>query len=118
MNIELNLGEGESISVPVSSILLVHENTKNNWSNVFCQQGELIVRENKALLDFLDTCGFSQAYTRFNPSTEANMAGVKTPWEEGEQYKVWYSPMLPVMTGDGKTRIMIFNHYTRIEQKR
>lgn len=102
-----------SVEIHPQSILLVHENTKKNWLNIFTDQGELMVKESRELFDFLSQ--FNVAFTRFNPSTAANIAGVPTKWEDGEKYQLWYNSSLPVFHLEKSTMVMVFGRTFRIE---
>lgn len=105
---------GGQVKISPDSILLVHENTKKGHLNIFHLHGEILVKE----VDFFekfDISGFEAAFTRFNPSTAANQAGISTRWENGEQYHVWYSRQLPIITAGGKTGVMVMGKFFRIE---
>lgn len=112
------LPKGGATNISAADIVAAHENTKKNWVNLFTTWGEFLVREEDFNL-FLIASGVKmiEQHTRFNPSTEANMAGVKTKWEDGEPFKVWHIERVPVLKFRTHNVLVISpNTSLRIEQ--
>jgi hypothetical protein len=118
MEVKFNfrLPKGGTTSIMCSDILAAHENTKASWVNVFTSFGEILVKEDDFHL-FLIASGVKmiERATRFNPSTEANLAGVETPWEEGEKFTVWHLPRVPVLVFPTHHLLMLPERTLRLE---
>jgi hypothetical protein len=96
---------------------LAHENVRKNNINIFTNWGEFVVNE-KDFFAFLEKEGvyFETHTTRFNPSITANQAEIATAWEDGEPFKVWRRPYVPVFVAATHTMVCTIIKTLRIEQ--
>jgi hypothetical protein len=106
-------GEVEEFLVKLCQSFLIHDTVFDGKVNIFLKLGGwLMVDKSDSLAALIAEAKmekWEKCFTRFNPSPEANDMGIKTPWEEGDSYAVFYDPDCVPHGKLGENNFLYFN---------